>query len=413
MCESDLRVCVGKLMHSSVVCRFTMLQMMVSRDQGLISLDEPVVKQVPAFGIRNPYGPHPGAPSKVTYRQLATHMAGLPRESPCSGLACDITQQEALERVTQMTAILPTDTLPVYSNLGFNVLGNSLAQIHKMPYADLINKTIIEPLGLANTGVDITTADRKHLAMPYSCDLDGLDPSNAACVFPQEIYNCTVCLQDFGWGDPAGAMYSSANDLGKVMSLIFRDQASVGSTPGQILDGASIRETLLPRFIQSDRQGGFGMTWELYNGPSGYWLRTKRGDVPGYASEIMMVPELKLGIVALSNVVEHAQSAAQAMAQILVPAFDTADQFRNPTDNPAPPLDLAAYAGTYSQTFPNGGHDYERVVLDGQPGQQRLISPASNNVLQDSVLVYVDMALSKSYIAPLFFSKWLASKIWI
>ena len=442
------------------------------------------------------------------------------------GITCNISHGEALARVREMTAILPTDTLPVYSNLGFNILvgagthahahnayvplrcfrnwrvggallcgmckqaadvvglrserrvasmkghasdaqnkfcassagalrtpmcllpsppppppppratsaclvrggarhahrrshtsrhhvwwqGNSLAQIHGVAYADLIADSIVEPLGLTNTGVDVNTASREHLALPYTCNEDVLDPANAACVFPQEIFNCPYCLQDYGWGDPAGGMFSSAKDLGKLMSFVFRDRADAHATADQILSGASIRETLLPRFIQSDRQGepvrgtlvlgmavacvpscwqhsylrpraiawttglahevaplgqqitaaalisehghalravvmqwcchagGFALTWELYDGPSGYWLRTKRGDVDGYASEMIMVPELKLGIVTLSNVVEHAQSAAQALAQILVPAFDTADKFHTPSSDPAPPL---------------------------------------------------------------------------
>jgi hypothetical protein len=53
-------------------------------------------------------------------------------------------------------------------------------------------------------------------------------------------------------------------------------------------------------------------------------LRTKRGDVAGYASELLMVPELKLGIVVLASEVEHAQATAQTLTNILVPAFDAA-----------------------------------------------------------------------------------------
>jgi hypothetical protein len=72
-------------------------------------------------------------------------------------------------------------------------------------------------------------------------------------------------------------------DLSKIIMLLFRDYAPKNSDT-QILDGQSIREMLHPiYYLNNGRQDGFGIPWEMeYYG--GYMVRTKRGDINGYAS---------------------------------------------------------------------------------------------------------------------------------
>ncbi len=239
-----------------------MLQLMISRDAGLLALDDEIRKFLPSFRIQSPYPP---SRRGITLRQLATHLGGIPRESPCASFEeCDQTVDEALAKIANLSIIVPPDTIPIYSNLGFDILGHTLATINNVSYEDLIDKTIINPLGLTDTGVNITRAPHAQLALPY---LDDKLPCGLAC------------LQDFGWSDPCGAMYSSVADIGKVMSLMFRDEAAYAPGTDQILDGASVRETLLPTFMFPD-EDGFAMTWEMYK-LGDYLVRTKRGDVNG------------------------------------------------------------------------------------------------------------------------------------
>jgi len=58
-----------------------------------------------------------------------------------------------------MSLILEPDRLPIYSNLGFDVLGHTLARIHGTPYEQMVLDLVVGPLGLLNTGVNITDAD--------------------------------------------------------------------------------------------------------------------------------------------------------------------------------------------------------------------------------------------------------------
>jgi len=43
-----------------------------------------------------------------------------------------------------------------------------------------------------------------------------------------------------------------------------------------------------------------------------YFMRTKSGGTDGYGSQMLMIPELKLGIIVLANLAGHATSPSQA-----------------------------------------------------------------------------------------------------
>jgi CubicO group peptidase (beta-lactamase class C family) len=92
------------------------------RDNGLIdSLDDPLSKYNPDFSIKNPYNVNR---KDITWRQVASHMAGLPRECPCpSDNNCSVTTEEVLKSLASETLILMPGTKPSYSNLGYGLIG--------------------------------------------------------------------------------------------------------------------------------------------------------------------------------------------------------------------------------------------------------------------------------------------------
>ncbi len=68
-----------------------------------------------------------------------------------------------------------TNSVPVYSNLGFDVLGSAVARARGATkgYAALIDDLITRPLGMTNTGVNISEAlgrpgwRETRLALPF------------------------------------------------------------------------------------------------------------------------------------------------------------------------------------------------------------------------------------------------------
>jgi len=227
-----------------------------------------------------------------------------------------------------LNMILPPDTLPVYSNMGFDCLGHLLEEIAGVGFEDYILENIINPLGLEWTGFDITPEIMTRLAVGYQ---------NNNQVVPG--YG-----DDQQWTDPSGQMYSTANDLGTLMSLFFRDEVAANDTT-QVLDGQTLREMQLPVFINNDRNTGFALPFEL-EWYSDFMTKTKRGDVGGFASEIIMVPEIKFGIVALTNEAEHASPIAVQAAEMMIPVMVKVLKALQPSSYL--PSNYVDYLGNYS-----------------------------------------------------------------
>ena len=63
---------------ASITKTFTSTLLHILRDEGIVTLEDPVAKHFPAFGYKTPW---PSA-KPMTLGQLASHTSGLPREEP-------------------------------------------------------------------------------------------------------------------------------------------------------------------------------------------------------------------------------------------------------------------------------------------------------------------------------------------
>jgi CubicO group peptidase (beta-lactamase class C family) len=101
------------LRWASVTKLFTATAVLVAAEEGALDLDEPA------------------GPPRATIRHLLAHASGLPFEG---------------ER-----PIAEPGQRRIYSNAGFDLLGETLAARAEMPFADYLAAAVLEPLGLAAT----------------------------------------------------------------------------------------------------------------------------------------------------------------------------------------------------------------------------------------------------------------------
>jgi CubicO group peptidase (beta-lactamase class C family) len=100
--------------------------------------------------------------------------------------------------VSSTSYILPPDQRPSYSNLGYALIGNTLAEKVVSPpvkFDAWVADHISAPLGLQGTGFYPTVAQQKQFATGYAAP------------------NVPVPPLDLGWAGPAGQMFSSVGDL--------------------------------------------------------------------------------------------------------------------------------------------------------------------------------------------------------
>ena len=200
----------------SVTKAFTALQTLILRDGGVIqSLDQDITTLYPQFKVNNPYKTKRG----ITFRQLMSHMSGLPRNVPCSEMfvkGCNMTEEEILGVAAGLRLLFSPGSDVAYSNLGFAILGQITAHILGVAWTDSLTKMVIEPLGMKNTGNSFGPEDLNRIAAGYYPD------------------GRAAALIDVGWAGPAGQSYSSTADLAKLMFLAFSEAKAIGEELSQV-----------------------------------------------------------------------------------------------------------------------------------------------------------------------------------
>ncbi len=145
--ESFLRLCsLSKSFAGDLLVKLTLAK--------TVKLEDPLELYAP---------PHKLVPLRdnhiITLRNLATHTAGLPREQPSPGGVPHFT----FPNFQQRWAWLPhyhlrfaPGTQALYSNVGFDLLGDALASAASRPYPQLLAELTLSPLGMTESTFDPT-----------------------------------------------------------------------------------------------------------------------------------------------------------------------------------------------------------------------------------------------------------------
>lgn len=289
-------------------------------DRGVVkSLDDPLSAYAPEFEMPNVYS---HSKRRFTLRQLASQLSGMQREGPCNMLDCHINTSEVIRRLkTFPGAMWPEYTEASYSNLAYALLGNILAEYTGTSYAAYVKKNILEPLSMQDTGFVFTDKVKERMARPY-------------------VNETFVPNTDLGYIAPAGQMYSTIQDLMKLLRYYL-------GIAGELFDDGLRRELLAPSFLARDGAFLIGSPWEaqFLNGTQRWTMLGKGGNIMGHSAVIGIIPELNLSFSALwSGAMDETTFVAEAYESIL-PAFVAAlKSQRPPLGLPRAPM---KYVGTY------------------------------------------------------------------
>jgi CubicO group peptidase (beta-lactamase class C family) len=278
----------------SVTKVFTALMLMQLRDAGKLHLDDPIEKYLPEFKIKSRF---PDA-RPATFRQVAAHYSGLPREPPMlhEYQATDEfpSVEDQLKSLKNAEMMLPAMTMYSYSNLGYNIMGLALSRVAKQPYDQYVATHILKPLGMNHSGFALTEQMKKHFAVGYkSARPDGTHERSS---YPKH-------------GLASGMLYSNVDDLAKFLSLFFREGPR-GSK--QVLGSSSLLEMLIPVAVSTDlsRDEKGRPLWLWLAGStvgfsvnpfSGEQIHYKDGGTAGFSSIVYINYPRKLGMALLTN----------------------------------------------------------------------------------------------------------------
>lgn len=261
---------------------FTSIALMRLQEAGKLDLDDPIVKHLPWFDIKDTHeGDRP-----ITIRQLITHTSGLSREiGSAYWQNFDFpTIDEVKERVAELETIFPTENRWKYSNFALTLAGEIVATVSGQSFANYVQENIITPLGMTQTSVELPAEHEAALATGYGRRM----PDGTRAVMP---------FVDARGMAAATGVSSTVTDMAKFISWQFRLRAG---NETEILNANTLREMQRVQWVLPDWDGGWGLGFGI-NRYKGRDLIGHGGGYPGYITNTRIDADEKIGVVAFTN----------------------------------------------------------------------------------------------------------------
>jgi len=279
----------------------TTTSVMLLADRGLIKVDDPVGKYIPAFNM--------GDKKQITIRNLLTHTAGLITWYPLFYRASN--KQEAYKLIDELPLAFPVGKERRYSDLGFILLGEIIEKVSGMPLDQFDKKNIFIPLGMHHTTYNPMGRFTKFAATSHGNPFETrmVHDTSLGYVFKEidpnqwngwrthtlrgEVNDGNAWYALGGVSGHAG-LFSTVDDLQKLVDMLMNN--------GRINGNQFISEKTIQLFLtQDDFKNGLGWMMDpgdsfMKNGPAGTFGHT------GFTgTSIAVVPSLKISVILLIN----------------------------------------------------------------------------------------------------------------
>lgn len=270
----------------SVSKLFTDLAVMQLVERGLLDLDVPVKRYLTEFSPRDP------SKTPITLRHLLAHRSGLVREPPVGHYFDPVrrTLAETVKSLNTTELVYPPGSRTKYSNAGIAVAGRVLEQVRNEPFAAYLQRAVIDPLGLKWTGFEPSPALEGRLAKGTMWTYDGR-------TFPAPTFELGTV--------PATNLASTVLDLGRFVSALFAGGRG-------IVKPETLEEMLRPQFAEAGGTPGFGLGFAL-SSLDGHRRVGHDGAIYGFATELAVLPDEKLGAVVIASR-DYANGVARRIA---------------------------------------------------------------------------------------------------
>ncbi len=324
-----------KFRLGSLTKQFTAACVLLLEERGKLKTSDPVSKLMPDA---------PAAWREVTIYNLLTHTSGIPNFTSFPEYRklepFPMTPEQIVATFRDRPLDFPPGTKMSYSNSGYILLGYLIEKAAGEPYGEFLQKNILTPLGMKDTGLDSNAVILARRAEGYVNKGGQMDHAG--------YINMTIPYS-------AGAMYSTTHDL------LRWEEALYG---GKLLKPESLKKMTTP-FLD---HYGFGIFVEEKDGRKVY---SHGGGIEGFNTYLAYYPADRLAVVVLSNVNGTAPQeigvklAAVAHGEKVVLASE-----RREVVVPAAVLD--SYVGTYElapnvEVYIRRAGDGLTTQLSGQP----------------------------------------------
>ena len=260
---------------------FTALSVLMTQDEGKLSLEDSPKKLLPYFKMYDPE-----TDKNITIRDLMCHTSGLNR-TDLAMITGKLNRSELIQVAAQAKPTAKLREKFQYQNIMFTAAGELVTQAQKMPWEKFVPQRIFAPLGMTNSNMSMKQmAKAKDYSFGYDYNFDTKVTQRRP-------------FRDIDEVAPAGSINSSARDMAEWIKF-----AMSGSTAnGKRLVSEKGYDEWLKTQMKMNPTGtvNYGLGWMLRTW-SGLKVVEHGGNIDGFNSLVAMIPEKKLGFVMLTNV---------------------------------------------------------------------------------------------------------------
>ncbi len=282
---------------ASMTKSFTALAVLRLRDQGRLTLEDPVSKFIPEFRRVRPLTDDS---PRVTVRHLLKMTGGFPQDDPWGDRRLADSEAELSRLVSGgLHHSNPPGVQWEYSNLGYALLGQVVTKAARRPFQEYITREILRPLGMRDTVWEFAEVPSRQLALGYRWEHGGWQPE--------------PILHDGTFG-AMGGLITTLGDFSRYVAMHLAAWPPRDGKDAGPVSRSTLREMHRPSevisVIPDDLRTGtgsnprvagysFGLSWNQ-DARGRIWLR-HAGGLPGFGSEYRFLPEYGVGLVAFAN----------------------------------------------------------------------------------------------------------------
>jgi CubicO group peptidase (beta-lactamase class C family) len=297
---------------------FTSASLAILMDEGKLSWDDRVTDRLPWFQMSDAF-----VTREMTIRDLLVHRSGLALGAGdlLFWPATTYTTREVVERLKYVPLATSFRSAYAYDNILYAAAGLTIEQVSGKTWAQFVRERIFVPVGMSETKANCTE----------------LKPGdNAATGHAKFDFKDLKPVPALAWDNnsAAGGIYSNVHDLTKWMRVQLDGGRLPPGTDGKerrlfsparqkemwsLVTPMPIAEPAVPALAPVKPNFlGYGHGWGLsdYRGRK---LVSHTGGWPGQVSRLTLVPELKLGVIVLTN--QEVGAAFQAVTWRVLDAF--------------------------------------------------------------------------------------------
>jgi CubicO group peptidase (beta-lactamase class C family) len=275
---------------------FTTAALAMLVDAGKLNWNDKVIQHIPEFKMYDAY-----VTENFNIQDLLTHRSGL-------GLGAgdlmffpdgsDFTIKDVLNSFQYQEPVSAFRTEYDYDNLLYVVAGEVVARVSGMNWAEFVETKIMKPIGMERSaGVYQRLKDKSNTAFPHSTENGKL----------KQLETYTKSDESLG---AAGGIYASVNDLSNWLFMHLNDGNYSKDGNKQLISEENHAElwkahtniafNAQPSSPYKTHFEAYGLGWFLSD-KKGYVVVDHGGALLGMLSKTILIPELNVGIIVLTN----------------------------------------------------------------------------------------------------------------